>query len=102
MRFSDADGYARGESVVCFMLKTISQTLADGDHIYAIVRETGVSQCGYTTAVTMPSEKSTNEPGWIWGRNKIDANISRPTVLALRPEIGWRHRPSGTLLFHPK
>ncbi|KAI6563207.1 hypothetical protein MCOR12_011074 [Pyricularia oryzae] len=82
MRFSDADGYARGESVVCVMLKTISQTLADGDHMYAIVRETG--------------------PGWIWGRNKIDANISRPTVLALRPEIGWRHRPSGTLLFHPK
>ncbi|EHA52346.1 hypothetical protein MGG_05779 [Pyricularia oryzae 70-15] len=46
MRFSDADGYARGESVVCFMLKTISQTLADGDHIYAIVRETGAHGTG--------------------------------------------------------
>lgn len=61
MRFSDADGYARGESVVCVMLKTISQTLADGDHMYAIVRETGVSQCGYTTAITILSEKSINE-----------------------------------------
>ncbi|KAH9427844.1 hypothetical protein MCOR02_011343 [Pyricularia oryzae] len=39
MRFSDADGYARGESVVCVMLKTISQTLADGDHIEKSINE---------------------------------------------------------------
>ncbi|TLD33707.1 hypothetical protein PspLS_00245 [Pyricularia sp. CBS 133598] len=52
---SDADGYARGEGVACIMLKTVSKALADGDHIYAVVRETGVNQDGHTTGITMPS-----------------------------------------------
>ncbi|KAI6402911.1 Type I Iterative PKS [Pyricularia oryzae] len=52
---SDADGYARGEGVACIMLKTVSKAMADGDHIYAIVRETGVNQDGNTTGITMPS-----------------------------------------------
>ncbi|KAL5882918.1 hypothetical protein ACKVWC_001924 [Pyricularia oryzae] len=52
---SDADGYARGEGVACIMLKIVSKAMADGDHIYAIVRETGVNQDGNTTGITMPS-----------------------------------------------
>ena len=50
-----ADGYARGEGVAAVVLKTLSQALADGDHIECIIRETGVNQDGRTTGLTMPS-----------------------------------------------
>ncbi|KAK1985263.1 hypothetical protein LZ30DRAFT_650197 [Colletotrichum cereale] len=55
---SDADGYARGEGVACVILKTLSTALAAGDHIYAVVRETGVNQDGRTTGITMPSSNA--------------------------------------------
>lgn len=50
-----ADGYARGEGVAAVVMKTLSQALADGDHIECIIRETGVNQDGRTTGLTMPS-----------------------------------------------
>lgn len=50
-----ADGYARGEGVVACFIKTLSRALADGDHIQAIVRETGVNSDGRTRGITMPS-----------------------------------------------
>ncbi|TLS27255.1 hypothetical protein PpBr36_04254 [Pyricularia pennisetigena] len=50
-----ADGYARGEGIACVVLKTLSQALADGDSIEALIRETGVGQDGRTTGITMPS-----------------------------------------------
>lgn len=50
-----ADGYARGEGVSALMLKTLSQALADGDHIECLIRETGMNQDGRTTGLTMPS-----------------------------------------------
>lgn len=52
---SSADGYARGEGVSTLMLKTLSQAIADGDHIECIIRETGMNQDGRTTGLTMPS-----------------------------------------------
>ncbi|TQN66835.1 Reducing polyketide synthase BOA6, partial [Colletotrichum shisoi] len=52
---TDADGYARGEGVACVILKTLSSALATGDHIYALIRETGVNQDGRTSGITMPS-----------------------------------------------
>ena len=50
-----ADGYARGEGCVAVFLKTLSQALADGDHIECIIRETGINQDGHTPGITMPS-----------------------------------------------
>ncbi|KAK1565960.1 beta-ketoacyl synthase domain-containing protein [Colletotrichum navitas] len=50
-----ANGYARGEGIACIVLKTLSQALADGDTIDCLIRETGVSQDGRTTGITMPS-----------------------------------------------
>lgn len=52
---ASADGYARGEGVSALMLKTLSQAIADGDHIECIIRETGMNQDGRTTGLTMPS-----------------------------------------------
>lgn len=44
----DADGYTRGEGVSAIFMKTLSQAIADGDHIEAIIRETGVNSDGKT------------------------------------------------------
>ncbi|EKV20773.1 hypothetical protein PDIP_12960 [Penicillium digitatum Pd1] len=53
-----ADGYARGEGFSAVMLKTLSQAIADEDHIDYIIRETGVNQDGRTKGITMPSSSS--------------------------------------------
>ncbi|KAF1362275.1 polyketide synthase [Lizonia empirigonia] len=50
-----ANGYARGDGVAACVLKTLSQAIADGDHIECIIRETGFNQDGATTGITMPS-----------------------------------------------
>ena len=51
----DANGYARGEGVAAIILKTLSNAIADGDHIECIIRETGVNMDGRTPGITMPS-----------------------------------------------
>ncbi|KAK0612275.1 thiolase-like protein [Bombardia bombarda] len=53
-----ADGYTRGEGFSAIFLKTLSQAVADGDHIECIVRETGVNSDGKTPGITMPSSES--------------------------------------------
>ncbi|KAI1126496.1 hypothetical protein F5Y10DRAFT_293756 [Nemania abortiva] len=53
-----ADGYTRGEGVAAVVLKTLSQAIADGDHIECIIRDTGVNQDGRTQGITMPSAVS--------------------------------------------
>ncbi|AEO68365.1 uncharacterized protein THITE_2050301 [Thermothielavioides terrestris NRRL 8126] len=52
---ADADGYARGEGVAAMFIKPLSQALADGDRIEAIIRETGVNSDGRTRGITMPN-----------------------------------------------
>ncbi|KAF2761850.1 beta-ketoacyl synthase domain-containing protein [Pseudovirgaria hyperparasitica] len=54
----DANGYARGDGVACIVVKTLSQALADGDHIEAIIRETGVNSDGRSPGITMPTMKA--------------------------------------------
>lgn len=50
-----ANGYARGEGVVAIFIKTLSQALADGDSIQAVIRHTGVNSDGKTQGITMPN-----------------------------------------------
>jgi len=47
-----ADGYTRGEGFSAIFLKTLSQAIADGDHIECIVRETGLNSDGKTPGVS--------------------------------------------------
>ncbi|CAK7266645.1 Type I Iterative PKS [Sporothrix epigloea] len=58
---ANADGYARGEGCVAVFLKTLSQALADGDHIECVIRETGMNQDGHTPGLTMPNPKAQSE-----------------------------------------
>ncbi|KAK0123298.1 Polyketide synthase 19 [Cadophora gregata f. sp. sojae] len=55
---ASADGYTRGEGFSAIFLKTLSQAIADGDHIESIIRETGVNSDGKTPGITMPSSES--------------------------------------------
>ncbi|PYI07708.1 polyketide synthase [Aspergillus sclerotiicarbonarius CBS 121057] len=55
---SRANGYGRGEGIGAVVLKPLSQALADGDAIRAIIRGTGSNQDGRTPGITMPNADS--------------------------------------------
>ncbi len=52
---AEADGYVRGEGCGVILLKPAIQAYQDGDHIYAIIRETGVNHDGATNSFTAPN-----------------------------------------------
>jgi acyl transferase domain-containing protein/acyl carrier protein/ubiquinone/menaquinone biosynthesis C-methylase UbiE len=55
---SRANGFVRGEGVGVVVLKPLSRALADGNHIYALIRSTAVNQDGRTEGITVPSRAS--------------------------------------------
>jgi len=55
---SSADGYVRGEGVGIIVLKKLEDAIRDNDHIYSIVKATGVNQDGRSSAITVPNGKA--------------------------------------------
>jgi acyl transferase domain-containing protein len=53
-----ADGYVRGEGAGVVVLKPLSDALKDGDHVYAVIRGTAVTQDGHTNGITVPNGES--------------------------------------------
>ncbi|MBS2549393.1 acyltransferase domain-containing protein [Catenulispora sp. NL8] len=53
-----ADGYARGEGVASIVLKRLSDAIADGDAVWAVVNGSAVNQDGLTNGLTAPSGRS--------------------------------------------
>ncbi len=53
-----ANGYARGEGIIAFVLKPLSTALQDGDMIRAVIRSTASNQDGHTPGLTQPSPKA--------------------------------------------
>lgn len=53
-----ADGYVRGEGGGILVLKSLGKALADGNHIYAIVRGSGTNHGGRTNSLTVTSPKA--------------------------------------------
>ncbi|RYP83572.1 hypothetical protein DL769_001326 [Monosporascus sp. CRB-8-3] len=49
-----ADGYCRGEGCGLVVLKKLSQAIEEGDHIYGVIRGTGLNQCGTAKSITHP------------------------------------------------
>ncbi|GAA6618282.1 type I polyketide synthase [Scytonema sp. NUACC26] len=50
-----ADGYVRGEGAGAVILKPLSQALADGDRIYAVIKGSAVNQDGRSNGLTAPN-----------------------------------------------
>lgn len=56
-----ANGYSRGEGVVVFVLKKLSDAIRDSDMIRAVIRGTGSNQDGHTPGLTQPNFASQEE-----------------------------------------
>ncbi len=52
---NSANGYVRGEGVGIVLLKPLSKAIADRDHIYGVIKSTGVNHGGYTNSLTAPN-----------------------------------------------
>ncbi|MEM7157012.1 MAG: SDR family NAD(P)-dependent oxidoreductase [Myxococcota bacterium] len=53
-----ADGTALGEGVGAVVLKDLEQAIADGDHIHAVVRGSGIGGDGRTNGLTAPNAQA--------------------------------------------
>lgn len=51
----DANGTVRGEGAGLVMLKRLKQAVADNDHIYAVIKGTGISHGGASNSITAPN-----------------------------------------------
>lgn len=58
---ADADGFVPGEGVGAILLKPLQQAIADGDHIYGIIRGTGMNHNGRTNGYTVPNPNAQAE-----------------------------------------
>ena len=52
------DGYGRGEGVIALLLKPLSDALADGDAVRAVIKGVTLNQDGKTKGITMPSAEA--------------------------------------------
>ncbi|MCX7923435.1 MAG: SDR family NAD(P)-dependent oxidoreductase [Clostridia bacterium] len=60
--FDDSsDGTGEGEGVIAVMLKPLSKAMADGDHIYAVVKASAVNQDGSSIGLTAPNSAAQEE-----------------------------------------
>ncbi|WP_394849111.1 SDR family NAD(P)-dependent oxidoreductase [Pendulispora brunnea] len=49
------DGYVPGEGVGAVLLKPLHQAIADGDHVYAVIKGTSINHGGKTNGYTVPN-----------------------------------------------
>ena len=52
-----ADGFAAGEGAACVVLKSLRRAIADGDHIYAVVRGSSTVHGGRSNGLAAPSSQ---------------------------------------------
>uniref|UniRef100_UPI00117AB811 type I polyketide synthase n=1 Tax=Lentzea kentuckyensis TaxID=360086 RepID=UPI00117AB811 len=76
---ADADGFARGEGGGAVLLKPLSRAIADGDHVYCVIRGTAMNNNGASTGLTRPDE--------IAQRGLLGAALRRSGVTAR--EVGY-------------
>ena len=52
------DGFVPGEGVGAVLLKPLSQAIADGDHIYGVIRGSALNHGGKTNGYTVPNPQA--------------------------------------------
>jgi polyketide synthase PksM len=57
----EADGFVPGEGVGVVVLKPFADALRDNDHVYAVIKGSGINQDGRTNGITAPSALSQKE-----------------------------------------
>jgi acyl transferase domain-containing protein len=57
----DGDGYVPGEGVGAVLLKPLRDAIADGDHIYAVIKGTAVNNDGKTFGYSVPNPVAQTE-----------------------------------------
>ncbi|MBP1177198.1 polyketide synthase PksN [Paenibacillus sp. PvR133] len=71
------DGYVPGEGVGAVLLKPLSKAIADGDHIYGVVKGTSVNHGGKTNGFSVPNP---NAQASVIGRAFKKAGINPRTI----------------------
>ncbi|MCP4123865.1 MAG: thioester reductase, partial [Bacteroidetes bacterium] len=56
-----ADGYVRGEGVGALLLKPLKSAIAEGDHVYAVIRGAGSNHGGRSHSLSAPNAQSQRE-----------------------------------------
>lgn len=56
-----ANGYVRGEGTGAILIKPLSRAIADGDHIYAVIKATAENHGGKANALTAPNPNAQAE-----------------------------------------
>ncbi len=56
-----AEGYVPGEGVGAVLLKPLSKAIADGDHIYGVIKATAINHGGKTNGYTVPNPNAQGE-----------------------------------------
>jgi len=55
------DGYVPGEGVGAILLKPVKKAIADGDHIYAVIKGSSINHGGKTNGYTVPNPQAQGE-----------------------------------------
>jgi acyl transferase domain-containing protein/acyl carrier protein len=71
------DGYVPGEGVGAVLLKPLARAVADGDHVYAVVRASTVNHGGKTNGYTVPNPKAQAE---LISEALLQGNVAPRTV----------------------
>ncbi|KAM0344911.1 hypothetical protein ACHAPU_007044 [Fusarium lateritium] len=56
-----ADGYCRAEGCVLFVLKRLSDAVAEGDRIYGVIKNARVNQSGNSSSITHPHSSTQSD-----------------------------------------
>ncbi|MVO98607.1 SDR family NAD(P)-dependent oxidoreductase [Paenibacillus lutrae] len=76
--FDDSsEGTGLGEGVAAILLKPLSQALADGDHIYALIKGSAINQDGTSAGLTAPNPSAQSD---VIERAWKDAGIDPETI----------------------
>lgn len=56
-----ANGYVRGEGAGAIVLKPLSKAIADGDHVYGVIKGTAENHGGHVSSLTVPNPNAQAE-----------------------------------------